>query len=245
MDDGCPALKRRAFFHYPPYLDQHAVIGRWTHREGRGLRLSRRDALSEPRQELRRPKALYTDASMMEVLPDVDVSYDPDEAAPARRRRAHLLRGHDRRTARSARDASRRSSICSSRRPTRRKADAIRAILDRRADEKVARSRDPDPAVQSRTGSERLLHRLPRCARGRSVRPHREGALQEDRPGLVQRGPLLQVPAARQRAALARVRGERCGALPEGAGSRSGVPAHDPHRLPHDGTRLVREQGTG
>ena len=30
MDDGCPALKRRAFFHYPPFLDQHAVIGRWT-----------------------------------------------------------------------------------------------------------------------------------------------------------------------------------------------------------------------
>lgn len=28
MDDGCPLLKRRPFFHWPPFLDRHAVIGR-------------------------------------------------------------------------------------------------------------------------------------------------------------------------------------------------------------------------
>ena len=28
MRDGCPLLKRRPFFHWPPFLDRHAVIGR-------------------------------------------------------------------------------------------------------------------------------------------------------------------------------------------------------------------------
>lgn len=28
LRDGCPLLKRRPFFHYPPFLDRHAVIGR-------------------------------------------------------------------------------------------------------------------------------------------------------------------------------------------------------------------------
>jgi lipopolysaccharide biosynthesis protein len=28
MDDGCPLLKRRPFFHWPPFLDRHAVAGR-------------------------------------------------------------------------------------------------------------------------------------------------------------------------------------------------------------------------
>lgn len=28
IDDGCPLVKRRPFFHWPPFLDRHAVIGR-------------------------------------------------------------------------------------------------------------------------------------------------------------------------------------------------------------------------
>ncbi|MDW4573373.1 rhamnan synthesis F family protein [Microbacterium sp. M3] len=81
MDDGCPALKRRAFFHYPPYLDQHAVIGRWTIEKAAGYGYP----VAMMYQNLVKnspPKALYTDASMMEILPDVDVSYDP--SAPLR-----------------------------------------------------------------------------------------------------------------------------------------------------------------
>lgn len=76
MDDGCPALKRRAFFHYPPYLDRYAVIGRWTIEKAESYgypvaMLYQNLAKNSP------PKSLYADASMMEVLPDVDVSYDP------------------------------------------------------------------------------------------------------------------------------------------------------------------------
>ncbi len=75
LDDGCPALKRRAFFHYPPYLDQHAVIGRWT--------LERAEEYGYPVQHVyqnlvrhSKPRDLHADASMLEVLPDVDVSFD-------------------------------------------------------------------------------------------------------------------------------------------------------------------------
>jgi len=76
LDDGCPILKRRPFFHYPPYLDQHAVIGRWTidraEHYGYPVRMMWQNlARNSP------PKTLNADAAMLEILPDVDVSYDP------------------------------------------------------------------------------------------------------------------------------------------------------------------------
>jgi len=76
LADGCPILKRRPFFHYPPFLDRHAVIGRQV--------LKRVALYGFPMeviwQNLARnvqPKVLNTDAGMLEVLPEVDVSYDP------------------------------------------------------------------------------------------------------------------------------------------------------------------------
>ncbi|MBM7463755.1 rhamnan synthesis F family protein [Microbacterium dextranolyticum] len=76
LDAGCPALKRRAFFHYPPYLDQHAVIGRWTLERAAhyGYPLS---MLFQNLVRNSKPRELYTDASMHEILPEVDVAYDP------------------------------------------------------------------------------------------------------------------------------------------------------------------------
>jgi len=76
LADGCPVVKRRPFFHYPPFLDRHAVIGRDLVREieGYGYPLEllwRNLARTVP------PKTLNADAGMLEVLPDVDVSYDP------------------------------------------------------------------------------------------------------------------------------------------------------------------------
>lgn len=77
MDDGCPVLKRRAFFHYQPYLDQHAVIGRWT--------LERAAEYGYPVELIyqnlvrnSKPRDLHADASMLEILPDVDVSFDAE-----------------------------------------------------------------------------------------------------------------------------------------------------------------------
>lgn len=75
--DGCPVVKRRPFFHYPPFLDRHAVIGRDLVRvmadHGYPVELLWRNlARTVP------PKTLNADAGMLEVLPDVDVSYDAD-----------------------------------------------------------------------------------------------------------------------------------------------------------------------
>lgn len=79
LADGCPIVKRRPFFHYPPFMDRHAVIGRELVREigyfGYPLELMWRNlARTVP------PKTLNTDAAMLEVLPDIDVSYDPARA---------------------------------------------------------------------------------------------------------------------------------------------------------------------
>ena len=75
LADGCPVIKRRPFFHYPPFLDRHAVIGREL--------AEQIEAYGYPMplfwQNLARnvePKVLNTDAGMLEVLPDNDVSYD-------------------------------------------------------------------------------------------------------------------------------------------------------------------------
>ncbi len=81
LDDGCPLLRRRPFLDWPPFLDRHAVIGRWTldavRRHGYPVDLMLQSlARNVP------PKVLNTDASLLDVLPDVDVSYDP--TAPLR-----------------------------------------------------------------------------------------------------------------------------------------------------------------
>ncbi|MBS1698150.1 MAG: hypothetical protein JST25_07070, partial [Actinobacteria bacterium] len=77
LDAGCPVLKRRPFLQWPPYLDKHAVVGRWT--------LEKAESYGYPMelfwQHAARtipPKDLNTDASALEVLPEVDVSYDPE-----------------------------------------------------------------------------------------------------------------------------------------------------------------------
>jgi rhamnosyltransferase len=79
LDDGCPVVKRRPFFHYPPFLDRHAVIGRRILRHIAGFGFP----MGVIWQNLARnvaPRILNADAGMLEVLPDVDVSYDPERA---------------------------------------------------------------------------------------------------------------------------------------------------------------------
>ncbi|WP_457101002.1 rhamnan synthesis F family protein [Microbacterium sp. P5_E9] len=76
LDDGCPVLKRRVFFQWPPYMDHKAVVGRWV--------LDKAASYGYPLDVIWRnlarnvpPRDLNADAGMLEVLPDVDVSYDP------------------------------------------------------------------------------------------------------------------------------------------------------------------------
>lgn len=75
LADGCPLIKRRPFFHYPPFLDRHAVIGRRTVAEitRYGYPI---DLMWSNLARNVQPKTLNTDAGMLEVLPDVDTGYD-------------------------------------------------------------------------------------------------------------------------------------------------------------------------
>jgi rhamnosyltransferase len=76
LADGCPVLKRRPFFHWPPFLDRHAVIGREILREVAGYGYPMECIWQDLARNVE-PKILNTDAAMLEVLPEVDVSYDP------------------------------------------------------------------------------------------------------------------------------------------------------------------------
>lgn len=75
LDAGCPVLKRRPFFHFPPFLDRHAVIDRWTieaaERHGYPVELILRNLARTVE-----PKVVNTNLAMHDVLPEVDVSYD-------------------------------------------------------------------------------------------------------------------------------------------------------------------------
>lgn len=75
LDAGCPTLKRRPFFQWPPYLDRVAVIGRWT--------LDAAAAYGYPMemlmQDLARnvePRTLNADAALLDVIPSHDDNYD-------------------------------------------------------------------------------------------------------------------------------------------------------------------------
>ncbi len=77
LEDGCPVLKRRPFFHDPLYLDREGVIGRWlldaAEEKGypSGLILQNMAKNAEPR-------ILNTTASMLEILPEQEVGYEAD-----------------------------------------------------------------------------------------------------------------------------------------------------------------------
>lgn len=75
LADGCPVLKRRPFFHDPLYLDRHAIIGRRlidaAGEAGYPIRLIlANQARTTP------PRVLNTTASLLEILPEQENSYD-------------------------------------------------------------------------------------------------------------------------------------------------------------------------
>jgi rhamnosyltransferase len=81
LRDGCPTLKRRPLFHWPPFLDRHAVVGRWiieqVEQYGYPVELIWRNLARTVE-----PRVLNANAALHEVLPDTDVAYDP--ASPFR-----------------------------------------------------------------------------------------------------------------------------------------------------------------
>ncbi|TPW95017.1 hypothetical protein FJ656_34445, partial [Schumannella luteola] len=81
LDDGCPALKRRPLFHDPLYLDRMGLIGRWlvesAASEGYPMRF-----IWQSMAQTAAPRTLYTNAAMMEILPEQISDWDP--ASPPR-----------------------------------------------------------------------------------------------------------------------------------------------------------------
>ncbi|TDN88377.1 rhamnan synthesis F family protein, partial [Microbacterium sp. BK668] len=74
--DGCPVVKRRVFFQWPPFLHRHAVVGRWVldamTRAGYPAGLALTDlARNVP------PRVLNANLGLLEVLPDTPTGYDP------------------------------------------------------------------------------------------------------------------------------------------------------------------------
>jgi rhamnosyltransferase len=77
LDDRCPLLKRRIFFHEPTYLDRNAILGKRVMEKiattGYPTDLIWRNVVRSAE-----PRTLYTNMSMVSVIPDVDSGYRPD-----------------------------------------------------------------------------------------------------------------------------------------------------------------------
>ena len=205
LADGCPVLKRRPFFHYPPFLDRHAVIGRADPAaRGRRLRLPARPDLAEPRPQ--------------RAAESAERGCRDARGAPRRRRLvrprqrplrivavAHV-RGAERRRRRAGAAGGdvRRPSTSSSRRPIANRLDSLRALvdeLDARA-RRVAREVRLVPARRGRdmsaffVGCRDVL--TPRC-----LRPRDQGAHPHARGALVEHGALLPPLSGREPARAA------------------------------------------
>ncbi|MGO4679826.1 rhamnan synthesis F family protein [Microbacterium sp. 2MCAF23] len=81
LEAGCPTLKRRAFFQWPPYLDQSGVVSRWTLNSAQeyGYPI---DLIYADMARNVAPRVMNAGAALLSVLPEEDDSYDP--AAPLR-----------------------------------------------------------------------------------------------------------------------------------------------------------------
>lgn len=81
LDAGCPTLKRRPFFQWPPYLDRLAVVGKWTleaaARYGYPMEILMQDLARNVE-----PRTLNADAALLSVLSEHERTYD--EQTPLR-----------------------------------------------------------------------------------------------------------------------------------------------------------------
>ena len=77
LEDRCPILKRRIFFHEPTYLDRNAILGKRVMEKvattGYPTDLIWRNVVRSAE-----PRTLYTNMSMVSVIPDTDTGFRPD-----------------------------------------------------------------------------------------------------------------------------------------------------------------------
>jgi lipopolysaccharide biosynthesis protein len=77
LEDRCPILKRRIFFHEPTYLERNAILGK------RVMDLVAKtdypiDLIWRNVVRSAEPRTLYTNMSMLSVIPDIDLGERPD-----------------------------------------------------------------------------------------------------------------------------------------------------------------------
>lgn len=77
LDDGLPLLKRKPLFFWPPSMDHYAAIGRWTVEKVEGYGYPRELMLPNLAKNSP-PRDLNTDLGMLDILSDVDDTYDRD-----------------------------------------------------------------------------------------------------------------------------------------------------------------------
>lgn len=82
LDDRCPIVKRRIFFHESTYLERHAIIAKRLMQQLETETQYPTDLIWRNVVRTVEPRTLYTNLSMLEVLPDHDDGYRPD---PSRR----------------------------------------------------------------------------------------------------------------------------------------------------------------
>lgn len=75
LDAGCPTLKRRPFFQWPPYLDHLGVVPVWTIEAAVRYGYPRHLMMTDLARNVE-PRVLNTDAALMNVLPDAQITYD-------------------------------------------------------------------------------------------------------------------------------------------------------------------------
>lgn len=75
LDDGCPIVKRKALSFWPVSMDHNAAVGRWTMEKIEALGYPS-DLIVPALARTTPPRDLHNDLGMLEILPDIDVSYD-------------------------------------------------------------------------------------------------------------------------------------------------------------------------
>lgn len=75
LDDGCPALKRRPFFHDPLLIDRQAIVP--TRFVEKAVQLGYpAELIWQNISKSSQPKVVNTNSAMMEIMPEVDLGYD-------------------------------------------------------------------------------------------------------------------------------------------------------------------------
>ena len=79
LEDRCPILKRRIFFHEPTYLDRNAILGKRVMEKVATTRYPV-DLIWRNVVRSAEPRTLYTNMTLMSVISDIDTGFRPDPA---------------------------------------------------------------------------------------------------------------------------------------------------------------------